>query len=877
MSNGPRPTLSWRAPGGADAWHIWLVAAAEITDYKFFGSYVDLCNADACQMFLATTHERYLARLGPERFSRLVGFFLDEAHPQNWSWRLPEFFRQRRGYDLLEVLPALWTDVGPSTARVRYDYRQSLTELFDRSFMRPVADWCHQHGVQLSLEVPSSRNVVQRHATVPGIDPGHDKVGVPLDDILARELPNYRGNLGFPASLAAQTGRKRVLDELFHSVGWSLTLQDMKAMLDRAAARGGNLFAFHAFCYTIGGLRKWDAPPSEFDQNPYWPYFPLLADYTARLAYALSRGRRIARIALVDPITSVWAHSALPGLQHDEIARRITQEWTHLMRELIAAQRSHDNLDPMLLADASVDSGHLRLGEADYEAVVLPSITNLEQAAWTKLEEFAASGGTVIACGSLPAEEIEPGSEVVARCQAAFDVGGRNGFERVHSITELLRRLDECVPADLRLIAEDSEQARRHFLLAHRRDGEDDLLVIANSSMDEYCCELALRRTAGSAVIRLDLETGHMEALNTWRGDDDTLRLRLDFPRHGSHLLLVTRDAGRQIEAKTHEAVPVCNIDLDGEWRCELSSGVTNALRLDRFRFTLADADASNEPRWPDQVPIVEPKPLVNILQDVLLAGAHWPGHLRVQPIFGASPRIALQLPASAWYQTTFTVRSMPRRAVLCIEDLSLVGDWQVWVNQRVVPRDAFVPYRRWSLDNREADVTPLLTQGRNEVLVRVRVTEDSDGLLDAIYLLGQFGVFQDEAGAPVLGECPSVLRWSERHATGFPYFSGTLRLSRSLSRDVPAGAFRLRLPDHELMFAGVVEVAINGQALGVRAWAPFVWDVPAGLVSPGGMTQLTVSVTNTLVEQLEGKRYDRHRRELVRVVPQVTAATVSI
>ena len=31
MSNGPRPTLSWRAPGGADAWRIWLVAAATPT------------------------------------------------------------------------------------------------------------------------------------------------------------------------------------------------------------------------------------------------------------------------------------------------------------------------------------------------------------------------------------------------------------------------------------------------------------------------------------------------------------------------------------------------------------------------------------------------------------------------------------------------------------------------------------------------------------------------------------------------------------------------------------------------------------------------------------------------------------------------------
>jgi hypothetical protein len=173
MSNAPRPTLKWRAPAGAEAWEIWLVAAAEIADYKFFGSYVDLCNPDACRFFLATTYERYLARLGPERFSRLAGFFLDEAHPQNWSWRLPEFFRERRGYDLVEALPALWTDMGPRTARVRYDYRQSLTELFDESFMRPVAEWCREHGVQLSLEVPSTRNVVQRHADIPGIDPGH--------------------------------------------------------------------------------------------------------------------------------------------------------------------------------------------------------------------------------------------------------------------------------------------------------------------------------------------------------------------------------------------------------------------------------------------------------------------------------------------------------------------------------------------------------------------------------------------------------------------------------------------------------------------------------------------------------------------------------
>jgi hypothetical protein len=80
----------------------------------------------------------------------------------------------------------------------------------------------------------------------------------------------------------------------------------------------------------------------------------------------------------------------------------------------------------------------------------------------------------------------------------------------------------------------------------------------------------------------------------------------------------------------------------------------------------------------------------------------------------------------------------------------------------------------------------------------------------------------------------------------------------------IPGGAFRLRLPDEELMLAGVVEVAINNQSLGVRAWAPFVWDVPRGVVLADGESTLSLTVSNTLVEQLEGRRYDPRRREAV-------------
>src|SRR5439155_38675 len=114
----------------------------------------------------------------------------------------------------------------------------------------------------------------------------------------------------------------------------------------------------------------------------------------------------------------------------DETAQRLMTEWTSLMRELLAAQRPYDNLDPLLLASASIEAGSLRIGEADYQVVVLPSVTNLERVAWTRLEELVATGGTVVACGALPSEDIEPASDVIGRCHAAYgdEVGREPAF-----------------------------------------------------------------------------------------------------------------------------------------------------------------------------------------------------------------------------------------------------------------------------------------------------------------------------------------------------------------------------------------------------------------------------------------------------------------
>lgn len=333
--------------------------------------------------------------------------------------------------------------------------------------------------------------------------------------------------------------------------------------------------------------------------------------------------------------------------------------------------------------------------------------------------------------------------------------------------------------------------------------------------------------------------------------------------------------AGSPIVARSLSSSGCIELGLDGEWRCTPEGD--NALRLDRFRFTVTDdaeaadleaaAAAARERVGAAGAPVVEPKPLVNVLQDLADRGEPWPGRIEVVPAFGATPRLRLALPAVAWYAASFEVQHLPASARLCLEEEALSGDWTVWINGQRIDRARFLPSRRWTASNLEVEAAPLLRLGCNEVLVRVRAREEWDGLLEPVYLLGGFGVTYEATGTPAITPPPAVVRWEELFGAaaargGYPYYAGTLHLQKMVSLS-PPGEVLVRLPDEALMFAGVACLALNGRPLGPRAWAPFVWRVPSGLLR-AGPNEVTLSITTTLIGLLEGRRYDPQRREAV-------------
>jgi hypothetical protein len=401
----------------------------------------------------------------------------------------------------------------------------------------------------------------------------------------------------------------------------------------------------------------------------------------------MTRGQRVAKIAVLDPVSTLWSHQDAAG-HRDATALRVMADWTAILRELIAAQRPHDTLDPLMLCEADVSDGVVRVGEAAYQILVMPSMLSLENAAWRKLEEFVSYGGSVIACGWLPEEEIEMNSDVVQRCAAAFAQDER-GFKHV-SGPHLVAALDELLPADLRIIPPSGD-----VLVAHRRDGDEDLFLIANSSESPFSCELPLNRGAA----RYDLETGALRGNRRQHIATGSLRL--------------------------HHA-----IQLGG-------GGVSHA-------------EAADQP----------------------------------------PARRDRRRPGLAW-------------RAQCSADL-----------RRATPHSVEVT-RGGSL--------PCQVRGRGASLTRAPL---SGGSL-AVGRVGHLGQ-RHTRYAIHTRKPPTSIRWSERHTSGFPYYAGTFHLSRASSLPELARQTRLRLPDAELMFAGLAELSVDGRSQGVRAWAPFAWTLPA-------------------------------------------------
>lgn len=878
---GPKHVLTVNLPKGR--WKIEIYTQGYVDDFKYYGTYFDPCNREAVKTFIESTYDRYYKVLGEEFGKSIFGMFSDETGLVGtlpWSVKLPSYFKERNGYDLCQVLPALHNKDAENSRKIRYDYYQAIHELLRENYHRQISEWCQAHGILYATEVPSMRRSTELYSHVVGGDTSHEKVGRSLEWVLDRYLANYRSCAPGISSLARQLGRDYAMVESFHSVGWAMTLQDAKWMFDLMAAQGINFYNVHAFYYTIDSITKHDAPPSQFFQNPYWSYYHLLGDYAGRLSAWVSNTEADHPVALLDPVVSLWTRLGNPirgfyyvGESEEEKweLETLRDDWVYLAKELFLSHMGYDMLDGEIMQMAEIRDGVMYLGKAAYSVLVIPPVTSMEQAVTEKLKEFVQSGGHVIAAGLLPYEIIDSDGAVEEEYRSLFGVGEeditggywkkdgglireraeKNGctfvategsLKQAKAARAVIERIRGIIKEE---IAVDSH-GNREIYSSVRRQKDGSLTVFVGNHGRKAAGVTVTGCNTWHSVKKMNLEDGTIQELAAEEiGEKEggqSVSLMLD-GCESSLLLWEEKDGDGQRPMGAEKTV--ISLDLTNELPVTLKG--KNIYRMDRFETSL------DQRTWKETE--------VQTLIEACDAGRLLDGdHLNYSGAFGLPKRIQIRYPITVYYRRCINVDRIPENLAILMDDRTISGEFVMAVNGHEIRRSDFSPVFINDQNNISCPVSSYIKEGENWIEIKVAAERDFDGIRDPLYLMGDFGVEGEH-----LTDMPKSGKLGEGYVKGFPYYSGEMVFTARFSYPKGLDQDAVIELDGITDFYECLEMRVNGHNLGARVFTPYRFACRKEWLEEENTVELIYN--NTLIHMLEGSYFDYENHRTVPVV----------
>jgi len=398
---------SWRAPAGR-----WLVSTYW-TEPSVGGhnTRVDLLNPDAVRLFIDLFYEELKKRHG-RHLGRTLKLTIadhegDYGEAIAWTPAMWREFRTRRGYDARVRLPLLMhqsTD-GVSAQQFRIDYLDMISRLYASSFSGQVNDWCVRNGLKHGVSLYEEQLYIQVNGAGDMFQHWRNSSMIMTDALLerGRSAADFRE----AASVADLEGRELWVE--------NQGLQGHSTFFSLEKARYGSnailLWGANKLCpYFLYDPQKVSWPPHWFLGQPAWPWFGNYAAHMRRALFMNGSGRRVSRVAVYYPLETAFANSEIlftnqphRDLVWDNLMDHTQNIYTALQLELEARRIETHVLDRQYVAQAEVSGKHLRLKGQEFDVLLLPPMTHIDEPAAARIREFAAAGGQVLATGALPA------------------------------------------------------------------------------------------------------------------------------------------------------------------------------------------------------------------------------------------------------------------------------------------------------------------------------------------------------------------------------------------------------------------------------------------------------------------------------------------
>jgi hypothetical protein len=463
-----------------------------------------------------------------------------EVYGADWTPGLLEQFRQRRGYDLLPHLPDLITFAPNERAlAVRHDWGETLTELIDENYLKPINAWAAAHHTLFRSQTYG--------------DPAVSLASNALVDLPEGEGPQWRqfSYTRWATSASHVYGRPITSSETWtwlHSPAFRATPLDIKAEADRFFLQGINQLIGHGWPYSppSAGEPGWRfyAAGAFNPHNPWWIVMPYVTRYLQRVSWILRQGEPANQVAVYLPEDDAWAAFTPGKVSLTELMPRwITPALTQ------AIEDGGYNFD-------YIDSAAIAARGIHYPVLILPDVDRISPATLERIAEYQQHGGKVIAIGRLPAhapglqEGMQASAQVAAAAAALFNTPGGNA-QFIRNVAQLEQSLQHTLPPDMQLPTSTpgSSPGRAHALgFIHRRLAGADIYFVANTGNTPVHTKAHFGTAHGSGEW-LDADTGEAREIKMNGGE-----VELDLAPYESRIVLLHDSIGTGVAASAGES-----------------------------------------------------------------------------------------------------------------------------------------------------------------------------------------------------------------------------------------------------------------------------------------------------------------------------------
>ena len=783
-------------------------------------TYIDLLYPGVTEKFIELTMKGYEEYTGSEFGNVVPGIFTDEPQISSpggirWTPDLFEVFTEEWGYDLRRQLPSLFEEVG-DWKKVRHNYTQTLLQLFIDRWAKPYYAYCEDNGLRFTghywehewpnMRLGGDNMAMYAWHQVPAIDMLFNQFN---DKTPQAQFGNVR-SVKELASAANQTGRQRKLSETYGGSGWELTFAEMKRNGDWEYALGVNLMNQHLTYFSLAGARKYDYPPTFDYHEPWWDNYKYIADHYSRLSLALSAGKQVNDILVIEPTTTAWLYDSYVNInpKHAEIGQAFQSFITALEKSQVEYDLGSEN---MIKDMGSVKSGRFIIGQGSYSTVVLPPmIENLDRETFRLISKLVAGGGRLI---SFSHPTLVDG---------ANDATLEKMYEVYKDKIILVNELNDEVISRY-FVSKESRfsELKGGQLYHHRRyltDGQ--LLFLVNSSLEESCRGTVLTR--GAESIELNTITGEINGYPGTPAGKDVM-LNFELPPAGSLLLYLP--LSKQGEFKIPEEPGNFTAMESGEMT--VSRKGDNVLTIEFCDLQIGE-DAFKDIYTADASDMV-------FRHHGFPNGNPWNHSVqfRTNIVDRFNYDANTGFTATYYFNIKGTADFTGMKAVIERPEL-----WSVLVNGK----EAKAEEGKWWLDRELGvyEIEKLVKKGMNSITLKVSPM-NVHAEIEPVYILGNFSVLSAEKGFSIE---PAVNKltmggWKDQ---GLPCYSWDVNYSRDFNIEEPEGAYVVKLNQWK---GTIAELVVNGQFAGVIAFPPYENDVTR-FIKPGN-NKIEVSVTGSL------------------------------